>query len=103
MSAGGLVKRAAAVACNVLGAPEFDTLRRLRRIFARGGLPAAAERSPEDDARIAAFTTIAELLRILDDFRARVARGEAVRLVAAEQPSERGRMRVEITIEERAA
>jgi len=103
MSARGLVKRAADVARNVLGAPEFETLRALRRIFARGGLPAAAERSPEDDVRIAAYTTLAELLRLLEDFRARVARGEAVRLVAAEQPSERGRMRVEIAIEERGA
>lgn len=38
---------------------------------------------------------------MLEDFRARVARGEAVRLVMPEQTSERGRMRIEITIEER--
>ena len=101
MSAARLAKCAADGARNVLGTPDFEALRELRRRFARGGLPAAAERSPEDDARITAYRTISELLRVLEDFRARVARGEAVRLVMPEQTSERGRMRIEIAIEER--
>lgn len=97
----GLAKCAADIARNVLGAPDFETLRHLRRRFARGGLPAEAERTPEDQARIAAFRTIADLLRVLTDFRDRIARGEAVGLVMPEQKSEPGRLRIEIAIEER--
>jgi hypothetical protein len=88
----------AAVARNVLDLPEFETLRTLRRRFAHGGLPPFAKRSPEDDARIATFATLAELLRVLREFRDRIARGEAVRLVVAEQVTEPGRMRVELVI-----
>jgi hypothetical protein len=87
-----------AVARNVLDSPEFETLRTLRRSFARGGLPPVAERSPEDDARIATFSTLAELLRVLREFRDRVARGEAVRLEVRELITEPSRMRVELVI-----
>lgn len=89
---------------DVLAAPEYGVLRELRRTFARKGHPPAAEGSAEHQARGAAYTTIAELLRVLAGFRERIARGEAVRLVVPEQKSEAGRMRVEIAIieEERA-
>lgn len=88
---------------DVLAAPDFQTLRTLRRAFARGGLPAAAARSPEDEASIACFVTLAELLRVLDAFRTRIARGERVRLVMREQPTVTGTMRVEIAIEGRGS
>lgn len=97
----GLAKCAADVARNVLAAPEFEALRELRRRFACGGLPAAAERTPEEEARIVAFRSIADLLLVLTEFRDRIARGEAVRLVMPEQKSEPGRLRIEIAIEER--
>jgi hypothetical protein len=47
------LSRLGEAARNVLAAPEFETLRDLRRRFARGGLPPVATRSPEDDARLA--------------------------------------------------
>lgn len=94
----GPVSRLVAVARNVLDAPDYETLRNLRRRFARGGLPAFAVRSPEDEARIATFKTISALLCVLREFRDRVARGDAVRLVVSEQTIEPGRVRVEFVI-----
>lgn len=82
---------------DVLAASELEMLRNLRRRFARGGLPPFAKRSPEDDARIAAFKTISGLLWVLREYRDRVARGEAVRLEVSETV-EPGRMRVEVVI-----
>lgn len=87
---------------NVLAAAEFTTLRTLRGLFARGGLPPPAERSAEDDARIAVFTALDGLVRVLDAFRNRVAHGEAVRLAVREQASAPGVLRVEVVIEPRA-
>jgi hypothetical protein len=98
MSPTGPLSRLGTAVRNVLAAPEFETLRDLRRRFARGGLPPVATRSPEDDARIAVFSTLVELLRVLREFRDRVARGEAVRLQVCEQPTEPGRMRIELVI-----
>src|SRR5262249_48438998 len=95
---GRFARLVVAVARNVLDSPEFETLRTLRRRLAHGGLPPVAERSPEDDARIATFATLVCLLRVLREFRDRVARGEAVRLELREQTTEPGRMRVEIVI-----
>jgi hypothetical protein len=79
--------------------PELRTLRELRRSLARGGLPAASQRTPEDWARLAAHRSIAELCRIIDEYRRRVESGERVRLVEHELPTEPGRMRVELVIE----
>lgn len=99
--AGSLVDRihGARAIPDPIASPDFEGLRVLRKKFSRGGLP--ADRTPEDDARIAAYRTIADLLRVLSEFRDRLARGDAVRLVMPEQTNERGRMRFEITIEER--
>jgi hypothetical protein len=80
-----------------LAAPEFTTLRELRRAFSIGGLP--AERTPEAHARIAAFCVIGELLRLLDEFRRRIRAGQRCRLVVHEQTSEPGRLALHVTIE----
>lgn len=80
-----------------LEAPEFATLRSLRRALSRGGLP--SHRTPADEARLAAFMTLQELLRILDEYRVRLRRGDSVRLRVLEQQSTAAHMRVEIVIE----
>jgi hypothetical protein len=69
-----------AVTANPLEAPEFSALRTLRRAFSRGGLPPLLERTPDDEARIAAFFALQQLLLILDEFRRACARGESVHL-----------------------
>jgi len=84
-----------------LAIPELKTLRELRRTLAYGGIPAADKRTPEDDARIAAFRAIEELLRLLDEYRRRVERGEHCRLVEREHPLEPGRLLLELAIEVR--
>jgi hypothetical protein len=66
---------------NPLTAPEFTSLRAIHWSLAEGGLPPDAERTPADDARIAAFFTIQELLRILDEFRRACMRGDLCHLV----------------------
>jgi hypothetical protein len=103
VSTARLAAVAAKVAVDVLAAPEFSTLRKLRRLFARGGLPPHDSRSPEDDARIACFVVISDLLRVLEDFRQSIARGERVRLVVREQRTAAGWMRAEVAIEARGA
>jgi hypothetical protein len=82
---------------NPLASPEFGELRALRRKLGRGGLPSV--RTPEDDARIAAYVLLSELLRGLDDFRGRVQRGERVRLAMREEPNPPGVIRAEFAIE----
>lgn len=83
--------------CDPTEAPELATLRTLRRALSRGGLP--ARRTPADEARLAAFITVQELLRVLDDLRVRLRRGEDVHLRVLEQQSTADHMRVEIVIE----
>ncbi len=80
-----------------LEAPEFTTLRELRRLLSIGGLP--AERTPEAHARIAAFYALTELLRLLDEYRRRIRCGQRCRLVVHEQTSEAGRLALHVTIE----
>ncbi len=87
------------VPADPLAAPEFTTLRDLRRIFSKGGLP--AERTPEAHARIASFCVLGELLRLLDEYRRRIRAGQRCRLVVREQPSEPGRLLLDVVIEER--
>ena len=84
---------------NPLAAPEFTTLRDLRRALARGGLRSPSQRTPEDHARIAAFRTLEELLRLLEDYRRRVEGGQRCRLVEREHPHEPGRLLFEFVIE----
>ncbi|MFO0589891.1 MAG: hypothetical protein U0441_20285 [Polyangiaceae bacterium] len=77
--------------------PEFAALRELRQRLSRGGLP--AERTPTDDARLTAFMTIKELLRIVDVFRRCLQQGEALRLRHIEHESSSQRVLIEIVIE----
>jgi hypothetical protein len=65
---------------DLLASPSFRALRTLLRDFARGGLPSRAARTPEEDARLAAFHALNELVHLLDQYRRRIARGERVRL-----------------------
>ncbi len=84
---------------DLLATPEFEELRKLRRAFGRGGLPMGDKRTPEDHARIVAFRVLAELLRLLGDYRRRIGNGERVRLVERENPSKEGRLVLDIRIE----
>ncbi len=70
-----------------LDAPEYDTLRALRRAFARGGVSPRVARTPADDARIAASLAIEQLLGVLEAYRKACLRGEPVIV----EISERGR------------
>jgi hypothetical protein len=79
--------------------PEHRALRELRTALSRGDLPRPARRSAADWARIAAFTTIAELLRLLDEFKRRVEGGERLRLVEIKHPQVPGRLHIELAIE----
>jgi hypothetical protein len=74
-------------------------MRELRAALARGGVPRLERRTAHDWARIAAYHTIAELMRLLDHFKRRVEQGEPCRLVYLEKPHEPGRLQVEIVIE----
>lgn len=82
-----------------LALPAFATLRALRRELSRGGMPAENERTAEDQARIALFVVVSDVLRVLEDFRARVQRGEAVRLRTRPIDNTEGRARFDVTIE----
>lgn len=82
-----------------LALPELAALRELRRVLARGGLPAGDKRRPEDHARIASFRALEELLHLLDQYRRRAESGEPCRLVEREHPREPGRLLLEIAIE----
>ncbi len=83
----------------VFEVPEDAALRALRRALARGRLAGGGRRTPEDDARNAAFRTLEELLALLDEMERRVERGERCRLVEREHPREGGRMVIEMVIE----
>lgn len=81
--------------------PEGKTLRELRHVLARGGIPSLDKRTPEADARIVAFRTVQELLRFFEQCRRRVEAGESCHLVEREHPYEPGRLLIEFAIEVR--
>jgi len=83
-----------------LGSPEFSSLRTLRRLFSQGGLPPCSARSPADDARIAAFFTLQELLHVLGEFRKACSRGSRCRLAVSENGRSPGKVTIEIAIVE---
>ena len=83
-------------ASDPLSAPEFATLRDVRRSLSKGGLPAT--RTPADEARLSAFYVVQETLRFMEEFRARVRRGESVRIRAIEQKSVSGRLAIVLEI-----
>jgi hypothetical protein len=80
-------------------APEFRALRELRDAFGRGGLPPAAERTPEESARLAVYCTLKELLHLVAQFQRRAGQDEHVDLVVRERGRELGRVVFEIAIE----
>ncbi|APR80644.1 Hypothetical protein A7982_05991 [Minicystis rosea] len=79
--------------------PEARALRELRRALARGGLPPRGERTPEDEARIASFRVMEELLRLLDHYRRRIESGERCRLVEHQHQVDPDRLHLEIEVE----
>lgn len=78
---------------------DFRTLRELRDAFALGGLPQQGERTATDEARIAAFFVLQELLHLLVQFRRAVEQGKLPRLVVSEHGRQLGRVVIEIRIE----
>ena len=74
-----------AVTPDPLDAPEYGTLRALRRAFARGGVSRCAARTPADDARIAVSLTLEHLLGVLEAYRKACLRGERVVLEIGER------------------
>lgn len=82
-----------------LAIPEIHTLRELRHALARGGMPPIAARTPEDDARIAGFRVIQELLAMFEEYRRRIEDGERCRLVERKHPREPDRLLLELAIE----
>jgi|HubBroStandDraft_6_1064221.scaffolds.fasta_scaffold153480_2 hypothetical protein len=82
-----------------IAAPEFAMLRDVRRALVRGRLPPRDARSPADQARIAAFRALEELLHVLDDYRRRVQCGERCRLVERDHGRTPGRLMFELSIE----
>ncbi len=81
-----------------LDVPEVAQLRQLRASLARGGMP--RRRSAEDQARLAAFRTVDELLQVLDEYRRRLESGARCRLVEHEHGREPGRLLLELRIEQ---
>jgi len=82
-----------------LAAPEFATLRDVRRALGKGGMPSQRTRSPECHARIAAFRALDELLSLLDEYGRRVESGDRCRLVEREHKHVPGRLHLELVIE----
>lgn len=81
-----------------LGFPELVSLCALSRLLSRGGLPPQALRSPADEARIAAFFTLQELLHILAEFRRAHDEGARCHLAVSENGRSPGRITIEIAI-----
>jgi hypothetical protein len=79
--------------------PEWETLRELRHVLARGGLPLPHKRTAADSARIAAFRALTELLRLFEELRRRVEAGEHCYIVEREHDREHGRLVLELVIE----
>ena len=89
--------------CNPLAGESCRMLRELRVAFGRGGLPPRDRRTPEDEARIAAFFVLKELTHILDQYRRAVEEGKPCRLAVNEHGRQLGKVVIEITIEETCA
>ena len=87
-------------ACNPLAGESFRALRDLRIDFGRGGLPPRDRRTPEENARIAAYRVLYELTHILDQYRRAVEEGRACRLAVSEHGRQLGKVVIEIAIED---
>lgn len=82
-----------------IASPAFVSLRAVAWSLAEPGLTPVGARAPADEARIAAYFVISELLRLLDAFGAACLRGEAVRLAVTVR---RGARSATVEIEIRA-
>lgn len=78
----------------------FRSLRDLRADLGRGGLPPRAQRTPEDDVRIAVFCALQELVYILEQYRLAVEQGQPRRLVVSEHGRQLDKAIIEIAIED---
>ena len=86
---------------NPLAGESFRALRELRTDLGRGGLPPRDLRTPEDEARIAAYRVLQELTHILDQYRRAVEEGKPCRLTVSEHGRQLGRVVIEVAIEDR--
>lgn len=81
----------------------FCDLRLLRRLVGVGGLPPRDKRTAGDEARIAAFRAVQDLVQILEDFGRLIMNGERVRLNVREHGRETRRVVIEIVIEDESS
>lgn len=79
--------------------PEIEALRELRRALACGGIPPLDKRTPSDCARIAAFYTVLDLVRLLEAFKSRFEGGERCRIVEVRRSHELRRFAIEFAID----
>lgn len=80
------------------GFPDLVSLYTLSRLLSRGGLPPRSRCSPADEARIAAFFTLQELLHILTEFQRAHLRGADCHLEVSENGRSPGRITIEVAI-----
>jgi len=83
---------------NPIGSEPFRALRELRKVFGSGGIPPKEQRTSEDEARIAAFCALQEIVHILDQFRRSIEKGERCHLVVSEHGRQLGRVVIELAI-----
>jgi len=81
-----------------LASRGFAFLRAVAWSLAQRGLTPASARTPADEARIATFFALGELLRLLEAFRGACVRGEPARLTVAIRRRSRRHVTVEIEI-----
>jgi hypothetical protein len=78
----------------------FHDLCLLRRLVGVGGLPQRDTRTPGDEARIAVFYAVQELIRLLEIFGRLTTNGERARLNVREHGREPRRATIELWIED---
>lgn len=78
----------------------FNDLRLLVRLVGVGGLPPRDRRTPADEARIAVFYALQELIHLLEIFGRLTTNGERVRLNVREHGREPHRVVIELWIED---
>jgi hypothetical protein len=83
----------------LLGSPAFIALRAIRWSLADAGLPASAEHTPAEEARIVTFFALQEILRVLEEFSLARMRGERCHLVVHAHRAERSRVVIDLRIE----
>ena len=81
--------------------PEHAMLSEVQRMLRSAGQRPVRERTPEDNARLAAYQTINALLIFLHDFKTMVEEPSAkpLRIVQRHQPSKPGRLHLDFETE----